>query len=226
MALSLPIHRLKRAARDRARAQSIPLHAALDDVAKTQGFASWSLLAARTGQPYSDPQRLHASLMPGDMVLIAARPRQGKTALATTLALAAIAAGKPAHIFSLDDTPATIAHRIADSPEPLNKGADRLVIDCSDAICADYIKARLPAAASGALVVIDYLQVLDQKRTNPPLQDQLESLGRFARERGAIFVFICQIDRSYDPAQSPLPAPQDIRLPNPLDDVRPSPVSP
>ena len=44
----------------------------------------------------------------------------------------------------------------------------------------------------------------------------IQSLQSFARERGLIFVFISQINRSYDPLMKPCPGLEDIRLPNPL----------
>jgi replicative DNA helicase len=76
---------------------------------------------------------------------------------------------------------------------------------------------RLAAAAPGTLVVIDYLQLLDQQRDKPDLMDQVHTLRSFAREKGLIVVFLSQIDRSYDPATKPFPDLGDVRLPNPLD---------
>ncbi|ODT73692.1 MAG: hypothetical protein ABS76_38620 [Pelagibacterium sp. SCN 64-44] len=217
MRLSAPIHRLKRAARVQARAEAIPLHAALDRIAGTEGFASWSLLARQHAGDTIDPIRLHALLAPGELVLIAARPRQGKTLLALKLALAALHAGNPAYVFSLDYTPRDIAGHLASMPPNLARFAARLGIDCSDTIAADHIMDRLAAAPRGTLAVVDYLQLLDQKRTNPPLQHQIEALSDFARTRGIILVFVCQIDRAFDPDTAPSPGPADIRLPNPLD---------
>ena len=72
-------------------------------------------------------------------------------------------------------------------------------------------------AKRGTLVVIDYLQLLDQKRENPELSVQIRALRAFARERGLVLVFISQVDRSYDSASKPFPDIGDIRLPNPLD---------
>ena len=46
---------------------------------------------------------------------------------------------------------------------------------------------------------------------------QVRTLHSFARERGLIFVFISQIDRSYDPSTKSCPDLQDVRLPNTLD---------
>ena len=66
-------------------------------------------------------------------------------------------------------------------------------------------------------MVVDYLQLLDQKRENPELMVQVRALRSFARDRGLIFVFISQIDRAYDPLKKPCPGLEDVRLPNPLD---------
>jgi hypothetical protein len=95
--------------------------------------------------------------------------------------------------------------------------ADLFQFDSSDDISADYIVKRLAAAPRGTLVVVDYLQLLDQKRENPALMVQVQALQSFARDRGLIFVFISQIDRSYDPLMKPCPGLEDVRLPNPLD---------
>jgi replicative DNA helicase len=216
MRLSAPIHRLKRTARDHARAAAIPLHAALDHVASIEGFSSWSLLASKHAEAASDPENLHSVLSPGELVLIAARPLQGKTMFALRLALAAIDQGQDAYFFSLDYTPSDVANRLASLPSGLARHAARLHVDCSDAISAGHIIARLAQAPSGTLVAVDYLQLLDQKRTNPPLQEQVETLAAFARKRCVILAFVCQIDRTFDSTEAPLPGPNDIRLPNPL----------
>ncbi|MBJ3783280.1 DNA helicase [Devosia sediminis] len=214
MRLSAPIHRLKRTARDHARASAIPLHAALDQVAAGEGFASWSLLASKHADAASDPLSLYRSFAQGDLVLVAARPLQGKTMFALRLALSALGEGKAAHFFSLDYTESDVAERLDTLSDP---NGVRLDVDCSDAISADHIIARLFGAPRGSFVAVDYLQLLDQKRTNPPLQQQIESLRDFARERGHIIAFVCQIDRRFDPDAAGIPGPADIRLPNPLD---------
>jgi replicative DNA helicase len=73
------------------------------------------------------------------------------------------------------------------------------------------------AGRRGTLVVIDYLQLLDQKRGNPELMQQVRTLRSFARTRELIVICISQIDRSYDPSIKPFPDLEDVRLPNPLD---------
>jgi replicative DNA helicase len=90
-------------------------------------------------------------------------------------------------------------------------------IDCSDAISADYVVKRMMGAPRGTFVVIDYLQLLDQRREHPDLNNQVRTLKSFARDNGLIVVFISQIDRSYDASTKPCPDLGDVRLPNPLD---------
>jgi replicative DNA helicase len=90
-------------------------------------------------------------------------------------------------------------------------------VDCCDAISADSIAKQMATAPRGTFVVIDYLQLLDQRRENPDLTVQVRALKSFARDKGLIVVFISQIDRSYDPSLKPCPDLSDVRLPNPLD---------
>src|SRR5215470_17176943 len=47
MKLSAPIFILKQQAKALSRSEKIPLHAALDRIANREGFAAWSLLAAK-----------------------------------------------------------------------------------------------------------------------------------------------------------------------------------
>ncbi|TIW80364.1 MAG: DNA helicase [Mesorhizobium sp.] len=216
MRLSAPVFHLKRQARLLSRRENVPLHEALDRVAAKEGFGSWSLLAAKA--PEAEPgDRLLERLTPGDMVLVAARPGQGKTLMSLELAVAAMKRGSRAVFFTLEYMHADILDRFRDiGADPAD--FDHLFeFDNSDAISAAYIIEALRSAPRGTLAVIDYLQLLDQKRDNPELLVQIRALRSFARERELVLVFISQIDRSYDPARRPFPDIGDIRLPNPLD---------
>ncbi|MBZ9851291.1 replicative DNA helicase [Mesorhizobium sp. CA14] len=216
MRLSAPVYYLKRQARLLSRRENVPLHQALDVVAAKEGFATWSLLAAKAAKA-APGDRLLARLMPGDMVLVAARPGHGKTLMSLELAVAAMKQGSRAVFFTLEYVHADILSRFRDiGVDPAD--FDRLfTFDNSDAISAAYIIEALRSAPRGTLAVIDYLQLLDQKRENPELMVQIRALKSFARERGLVLVFISQVDRSYDPARKPFPDIEDIRLPNPLD---------
>lgn len=216
MPLSAPIHRLKRQARDLANAGSIPLHAALDHVAAREGYSNWSLLATRY-KAGNVAELKYASFTLGSLILVAARPLQGKTIFALRLALSAIASGAEAHFFSLDYSEADIAKRLNTLPASLARFGGQLQIDCSDDISARRIMNRLSSAPRHSFAAIDYLQLLDQKRSNPPLQQQIQALRAFALQHGHVMAFVCQIDRNFDPAANDIPGLSDIRLPNPLE---------
>ncbi|WP_271545084.1 DNA helicase [Bradyrhizobium sp. CCBAU 45321] len=146
-----------------------------------------------------------------------ARPGLGKTLMSLELAVEAMKSGHRAAFFSLEYTEKDVLDRLrAIGVEPA-QFVKLFEVDCSDAISADYIVKQMEAAPRGTFVVIDYLQLLDQRRENPDLTVQVRALRSFARDTGLIVVFISQIDRSYDPAAKPCPDLSDVRLPNPLD---------
>ena len=213
--LSAPIYKLKRNARLLARDQAIPLHAALDRVAATEGFRSWSHLASSA--PETPTARILAQLSAGDLLLLGARPGHGKTLLALELAIAASKAGFRSFFFTLDYTEADVLESLRSLQLDPEAVAESFVLDTSDDICADHIVRRLGEGQAKAFVVIDYLQLLDQKRENPTLEAQIRTLKAFAQTSGAVIVTISQIDRSFDPRAKRLPDLSDVRLPNPLD---------
>ena len=216
MKLSVPMYSLKRLAKNLSREKKIPLHAALNFVAKDEGFQSWSLLAARVSAE-SPAEKLLSMLAPGELILLGARPGQGKTLMGLDLAIKSAQAGASGWFFTLEWNTSDLLSYVQMRVESLSKIGDSFKFDNSDEICATYIIERLSAAKSETVVVIDYLQILDQKREHPPTAMQVQSIKEFARNRGVIFVFISQIDRSFDKRVQPLPSLADVRLPNPLD---------
>ena len=216
MNLSAPIHQLKRKARLLSRAERIPLHAALDRIAIEEGYRGWSLLVAK--QPgMSSARALWPLLEPGDLLLIAGRPGQGKTLASLALLAEAMRAGRRGVFLTLEYTQADVLSRLRAINVELAELAGLVDCDCSDAISADYIVARLADAPRGTVAVIDYLQLLDQRRDTPDLALQVRTLKAFAREKGLVLVFISQVDRAYEGSGRPFPEIADVRLPNPLD---------
>lgn len=216
MKLSVPVYRLKHRARELARQRQLPLHRALDLVAQQQGFARWSLLVARHASLTPDSNLL-ALLEPGERVLLAARPRQGKTLLGMRLVAQALQVGADGAVFTLENNADEVTARLQRFGADPSLIGQRCAVDTSDKISADYMIDRLQSASAETVVAIDYLQLLDQNRRNPPLMAQVRKLAAFARQRKLIMLFISQIDRSYEKSGRALPDLRDVRLPNPLD---------
>lgn len=216
MKLSAPVYHLKRKARLLSRQESIPLHEALDQIAVQEGFSRWSLLVAKASAT-APAGKLFPRLKPGDLVLVGARPGQGKTLMGLEFAVEAMKSGNRSAFFTLEYTEKDILDRFRAIGAERPQFDGLFEFDNSDNICADYIIETLAAAPRGTLVVIDYLQLLDQKRQNPELAVQVRALKAFSADRGLIIVFVSQIDRSYDPSKKSCPDIRDVRLPNPLD---------
>ncbi len=216
MTLSAPVFQLKRRARLMAREQKIPLATALDRIAREEGFAHWSLLAARSTGTTSSEATI-SRLENGDLALLGARPRQGKTLMGLKLLLEAAREGRKAVLFSLEFTETAAREYLARLGVDAGGPTESLSVVTSEEISSKFIIEYLGGAPRGTLALIDYLQILDQRRSNPDLAVQVRELRDFARKRGLILAFLSQIDRSYDPAVKPLPDMSDIRLPNRLD---------
>lgn len=216
MRLSMPIHSLKRHAKKLARNEDIALHAALDRIARLEGYETWSLLSARVGASGPARKMLH-TLRDGDLLLLGARPGQGKTSLGLQLLLEAVKLGRRSVFLTLEYTAGETRERLVSLHGTESAPRQDVEVVASDEICADYIIGHLGNATSGTIAVIDYLQILDQNRCSPDISSQMRLLQSFARRTGVTLAFISQIDRSYDPNVKPLPDMQDIRMPNPFD---------
>lgn len=216
MRISVPIYRLKRLAKAHARRMRIPLSSALDDIAKQEGFQSWSHLSAKH-RKQSPAARLLKTFQFGDTVNLGARPNHGKTAFGLELLIEALRQNRKSYFFSLYEIEHTIIERLYDNGANAALLQNGFVINTSDQICADYIMDKADEAPKGSVILIDYLQILDQKRDNPPLQQQLDALKVWATNRGLIIIFTSQIDRRFAKSGRMVPVLEDVHLPNPLD---------
>jgi replicative DNA helicase len=220
MKLSSPIYKLKRQAKLLARGRDMQLHQALNTIAKTEGFRDWGHLASRYDKQSAKATPADGILQqicPGDMVLVGARAGHGKTLLGLKLAALAGRINRRGYFFTLDYNETDVCERLKALGFDPDLGDHPVTVDTSDKICATYIIDSLADTAGDALVIVDYLQILDQRRTTPPLDEQVGMLKAFAREQGAIIVMISQIDRSFDLSAKPMPCLDDIRLPNQID---------
>lgn len=216
MRFSFPIYKLKRQAKLLSRNDKIKLHEALNQIAKLEGFEGWSHLAS-TYSKNTPAKEILKQFTPGDLVLLGARPGHGKTLLGLELAALAGKFHQTSHFFTLEYNEEDVFARIemlGINPEGFRQ---RVTVDTSDDISAAHIIKHLEKVSKGALIVVDYLQLLDQKRSNAPLHKQVDVLKKFAVERGIIIVMISQIDRTFELSNKTLPNIDDIRLPNPVE---------
>ncbi len=186
------------------RNDGVPLHQALDTIAREEGFARWSLLSAHASAgPLS--QTLLSQLKQGDMLLLAGRRGQGKTALGLQLLLDAARLGRKAVFFTLEFTEAEARAHLHVRNGGADEPSDKVEIVNSPEISADYI-VRHPLRRAGGKCRGDRLPA-----NSRPEAQHAASLrtGRepsaFAKQTGTILGFISQIDRTFDPESKPLP---------------------
>ena len=158
----------------------------IDRVNELHENGAEEVTGVRTG--FYDMDRMTAGLQPGDLVVLAARPSMGKTALALNIAEhVAVAEGLPVAVFSMEMGAAQLAlrmvgslgridqsnlrtgklrddewGRLSDAVEKLSKVS--MFIDESGALTPSELRARARRLARQCgqlgLIVIDYLQLM------------------------------------------------------------------
>ena len=80
--------------------------------------------------------------------------------------------------FSLEYSKLEVAARIAELDETIGEIDSKIRFAFSDEISVPYIINKMKdAVLEKTVIVFDYLQLLDQQRTKPPLQIQIEELN-------------------------------------------------
>jgi replicative DNA helicase len=160
-----------------------------------------------TGTPsgFNDLDDVTGGFQPGNLIVLAARPSMGKSALATNIAEnAAVKHGRPVALFSLEMSETELAHRFIASQarlssDELRKGrvkGDRwpkvlkaveklaaapLYVDDSSDIGILEIRSkarRLHARQELGLVIVDYLQLM---RPDGRTDSRVEQIGQISR---------------------------------------------
>jgi replicative DNA helicase len=219
MKLSAPLYQLKINAKKLKRSKGISMSDALNEIAKTEGYSSWSLLHSKHKDIYPKTREdILNYLNPGDLMLIGSRPGLGKTTFTLQILLQAMHEKRQCYFFSLEYTLKDVAGRLAKLDESIGMQNPYLTFDFSNDISSAYIRNQLvDKQLEGSIIAIDYLQLLDQKRSHPELQVQVEELKKFAKEKKCILIFISQLDRSFEGSNKERPSLEDVRLPNPMD---------
>ena len=108
---------------------------ALDEIAKTEGFSSWSLLLAKSKELIPKTQEdILNYLNPGDLMLIGARPGLGKTTFTLQILLQAVKEKRQCYFFSLEYSRRDLAAKLADLDESIGQNNPFIHFDFSDEI--------------------------------------------------------------------------------------------
>lgn len=191
---------------------------------------------------FEDLDMLTSGLQPADLIIVAARPSVGKTAFCLDIARhVAIRQNKTVAIFSLEMSKEQLALRlicsesrvdsrrvrtghVQDEDWPrLAEGVARLYeapifIDDSTDISALQIRGkcrRLKAEHGLALVIIDYLQLMQASRRaenrNQEISEIARSLKGLARELDVPVIALSQLSRAVEQRQDRRPVLADLR---------------
>lgn len=190
---------------------------------------------------FRDLDALLAHLRPGELIVIAARPSVGKTALATCLALNAAKAGTPVHFASLEQSSSELAERALCVESRLDGQRLRLAHSQDDELDRLYVARdtlepvpvyiddaagqgvlailaqarRLVARHGVGLVVVDYLQLVAPENPKSPRQEQVALVSRrlkwLARELKVPVVALAQLNRQVEDRAGGRPKLADLR---------------
>jgi replicative DNA helicase len=176
-----------------------------EEVDKLEALSRQDVGLTGTPSGFSDLDDVTGGFQPGNLVVLAARPSMGKSALATNIAEnAAVKHGKPVALFSLEMSETELAHRFIASQarlssDELRKGrvkGDRwpkvlkaveklaaapLYVDDSSDIGILEIRSksrRLHARQELGLVIVDYLQLM---RPDGRTDSRVEQIGQISR---------------------------------------------
>jgi replicative DNA helicase len=177
-----------------------------DEIDKLEELSKTDVGLTGTPSGFADLDALTGGFQPGNLIVLAARPSMGKSAAATNIAeYAAVEAGVPVALFSLEMSETELAHRFLASQarvssDDLRKGRVRaekwpkvlkaverlaqapiFVDDSSDMSVLELrAKSRRLAARHGlGLVVVDYLQLMRPEGRSD--SSRVEQIGQISR---------------------------------------------
>ncbi|MPZ71412.1 MAG: replicative DNA helicase, partial [Actinobacteria bacterium] len=188
---------------------------------------------------FRDLDKRLAGLQPANLVVIAARPAMGKSALTANIATNAALQGSPVAIFSLEMSKEEIVQRILASVgrvdsmklrsgqlgplwQKVIEAASKLYkapifIDDSPVVTVTDIRAktrRLKRRSGLGLVVVDYLQLMEASGRENRQQEIAEisrNLKNLARELEVPILAVSQLNRSLESREDKRPRLSDLR---------------
>ena len=214
------------------------IHKIMDEITERLGKEA-VLTGVTTG--YHKLDEMTAGFQRSDLIIIAARPSVGKTALALNLCLHAAKEGVPVGVFSLEMSKEQIITRMMaiEAKVPLSKlrrydlddndwqrlqerldglAAAPIYIDDSAALSTLELRGRirrLHAQKGIGLVVIDYLQLMRSSRRTDSreleISDISRSLKALAKELDIPVIALAQLNRKVEERTNKRPILSDLR---------------
>lgn len=190
---------------------------------------------------FLDLDRLTGGLALGSLVIVAARPSVGKTALAAGMMVSASKSGTVPLFISLEQTKRELAERMLCAEAQVNSHSARCGrLDHGDADLLSQARQRLASlpkivdddspqtylriAATArrmkrrnkvGVVYIDYLQLIQPENAKAPRQEQVATISRrlkgLARELGIPIVCLAQLNREVESRSNGTPRLSDLR---------------
>ncbi len=190
---------------------------------------------------FSDLDRKLAGLQPANLVVVAARPSMGKSALSINIAHNVAVTGSPVAIFTLEMSREEIVQRLLCSHarvdshklrtgdltpthwQKLSRAASALYeapiyVDDSAALTVTEIRAkcrRLVRQRGLDLVVVDYMQLMNSGSRAENRQQEISEISRalksLARELHIPIIAVSQLNRSLEQRQDKRPQLGDLR---------------
>ncbi|MEW6446940.1 MAG: replicative DNA helicase [Bacillota bacterium] len=201
--------------------------------------AQGEMLALPTG--FADLDRILSGLWPQDLIIIAARPSMGKTALALSIAMNVAKKGVPVGFFSLEMSKEQLVQRLLTAEakidhkrirtahlgdedwQSLTQAADNiaplaLFIDDTPGLNVREMRARakrLKAEQGLGLLIIDYLQLMQSTRRTENRQQEIADISRslkaLAKELNIPVLALSQLSRAVEQRHEKKPVMSDLR---------------
>ena len=213
-----------------------------DSFKKLESTAAFDGFVTGVPTDFKDFDRLTSGLQPSDLIIIAGRPSMGKTALALNIGYnAAKRTGKAIAVFSLEMSKQQLGIRMLGFDasinatqlrtgflrdkewERLTDSANRLTelpifIDDSSAISVLEMKAkcrRLKKTHDLALVIVDYLQLIQGRKSAESRQIEISEVSRMlkalAKDLNVPVMALSQLNRKVEDRPNKRPQLADLR---------------
>ncbi|HIE12821.1 MAG TPA: replicative DNA helicase [Desulfotomaculum sp.] len=215
------------------------IEAALKHIEKVCQTPGQGMLGLPTG--FTDLDRILSGLWPQDLIIVAARPSMGKTALALSIALNVAKKGIPVGFFSLEMSKEQLVQRLLTAEAKIDHKRIRtaqlededwqqlteaaagiaplaIFIDDTPGLRAREMRARakrLQREQGLGLLIIDYLQLMQSTRRAENRQQEIAEISRslkaLAKELNVPVLALSQLSRAVEQRQEKKPVMSDLR---------------